>query len=361
MLITIRQRNTYKNLFIDDVKATVSEIKEAIAKEMDIPANEQRLVLKGRILSDLSMVIRAEKMDNCAIHLVRIAKPQTTDNKTDATNLAKITKDGQTKPFMNPADIEEIPGVLNKLNEMMSSANGTEMATELFNNPGMLDTLEQAGNVARKYLSDNPTLMSEVFVNEKFQTAICDQMRELMNPVGEHKSDLQDFVKIFADSYNIDSEQLTAGIKEHGLATNSMTDFINEAGLLDKLPDLIGDALVGPAAQAPGSASNPAGDIVRELVTAPGLGLCLKQMIDSLADGTLLNQGGLTKSAELDDSSDSPCRDQDTELEVPCDIDEMHLDVLCDLGFVDREANIEVLRRHKNDVDGAIHELLNRK
>ena len=74
--ITIKLSNgTTQSVSVADLAVSVAEIKAAAADDIGIPANEQRLVFKGKILKDDQVASAAGLCDGCAVHVVRSAKP----------------------------------------------------------------------------------------------------------------------------------------------------------------------------------------------------------------------------------------------------------------------------------------------
>lgn len=353
MLITIRQRNTYKNVYINARKTTVANLKNMIAQELEVPVDEQRLVLKGRILSDPSLVLKAEEVEGVTIRLVQTNKPaaspsapnNTGSSDTSAANPSSTMNNANDSPLrMFGNDLNEIPNVFSNLNAVLSNGSGSASA-KLFNDPYMANTLQQAGNLARNYLN-NPSITSEDS-NDMVQTII----RDFINPPeGENQKtqELQDLVQSFC---NMEADSV-AGV----------ANFLNESGLMEKLPNLIEESVNITAGVAESEGIYPE-NVARELFTSPNIHRALQGMINTLGDdatpfffnGKEVDEG--SDDSESETSSSEPAEPVINE-EVPDDVDENQLDVLCDLGFSNRQKNIAMLRKHDGDVDGVIHELL---
>jgi len=323
-----------------------------IAQELEVPVDEQRLVLKGRILSDPSLVLKAEEVEGATIRLVQTNKPVASSTSTSTPNntgssdtsaakpsaTTNIAKDSPLQIFGN--DLNEIPNVLGNLNAALS--NGT--AAKLFNDPEMASTLEQAGNLARNYLNNSS-------FSGEFNTDIIQTIRDFINPPEGESSkgqELQDLVKSFV---NMEADSV-----------NGITTFLNESGIMDKLPHLIEESMNISAGVAESDGISP-DNVVRELFTSPNINRALQGMLNSLGDDAAPY---FFNGKEVDECSDSEY-ETSTESsepviheEVPEDVDENQLDVLCDLGFSDRQKNIDMLREHDGDVDSVIHELLNK-
>ncbi|KAI0978255.1 hypothetical protein GJ496_000700 [Pomphorhynchus laevis] len=60
---------------------SIAQFKQQIARSLDVPVDQQRLIFRGKMLSD-ETILKADEMDRKVVHLVTRPPPSTTDSST---------------------------------------------------------------------------------------------------------------------------------------------------------------------------------------------------------------------------------------------------------------------------------------
>ncbi|OMO55713.1 hypothetical protein CCACVL1_27066 [Corchorus capsularis] len=92
--VNIRCSNGSKFSVQINLDSTVHSFKELLARNCDIPANQQRLIYKGRILKDDQTLLSYGLEADHTVHLVRGFAPSPSPATTNATNAAGLTGPG---------------------------------------------------------------------------------------------------------------------------------------------------------------------------------------------------------------------------------------------------------------------------
>ena len=100
---------------------TVKVLKERIEKETSIPVNEQKLIYRGRMLTNDKTLSESSLEDHCAIFLVK-QKPKENEPVTE-------TNTEPTPEPSNQTNGNGIPNVMNPLLETINSAIGSLVNT----------------------------------------------------------------------------------------------------------------------------------------------------------------------------------------------------------------------------------------
>jgi len=171
----IRCANGSKFTVQTDLGATVGGFKEVVAGSCDVPAPQQRLIYKGRILKDEQTLESYGVETDHTIHLVRgVAPPAASSAPAAASSLASSTP--SSVPAGGLGDL--FPGV---------GAPGSGRSSGIFG-PGFPE-LEQV----EQHLSQNPNLMREIMNMPAMQNLMNNpdlirnmimsnpQMREIMD------------------------------------------------------------------------------------------------------------------------------------------------------------------------------------
>jgi ubiquilin len=112
MSLTVKLSNgSTKQVPVNDFSVSVGKLKEVIADAVEIPAGEQRVVYKGKILKDDQVAAQCGLADGCAVHVVRsaaaapsasVAAPPPTTVAQPAPQVQQPATTSATAPAPNP-------------------------------------------------------------------------------------------------------------------------------------------------------------------------------------------------------------------------------------------------------------------
>ncbi|KAL0483356.1 ubiquilin [Acrasis kona] len=164
--------------------ATVAEFKEVIAKSSNVPAEQQRLIYRGRVLKDPKTLKESDVQEGYAIHLVKGARPagSTSDqpaSSTTTTNPSSTSNPSPSNPTTTTAPPSSDASSNNPFNMFGSGAAGfggglgglgdptmgmnPEQMEQMMNNP-MVQNMLSNPEVVRQMMMSNPQ-MREVMQN----------------------------------------------------------------------------------------------------------------------------------------------------------------------------------------------------
>ncbi|TVU31857.1 hypothetical protein EJB05_23559 [Eragrostis curvula] len=169
----IRCANGSKFTVQADLGATVGAFKEVVAGSCDVPAPQQRLIYKGRILKDEQTLESYGVETDHTIHLVRgVAQPA-------ASVTPAAASPASTTPSSGPAGMGSLPGLgaprSGRSSGIFGSAGFPELEQveqQLSQNPNLMR--EIMNMPAMQNLMNNPDLIRNMIMNNP-------QLRELMD------------------------------------------------------------------------------------------------------------------------------------------------------------------------------------
>ncbi|KAG5366554.1 Ubiquitin domain-containing protein [Yarrowia sp. B02] len=312
----------------------VSKVKEQMAKELDIPADRQRLIYSGRVLKDGETVGSYNIKEGHSVHLVKGAAPQGSTPAASATSttpaasnpastgipnniasgagagnpLAALTGAQFAGHGINPQmfgdQFGQPPSEEDFIN-MMRQPGYRESVEAMLNNPQMLDMM----------INSNPQLAA--MGPQARQMLQSDQMRQMMtNP------------------------DVMQGMMQIQRAMN---------------PETAGSAFPAPGA-APAGATDAAGGANAAAGAtggaAPGANAnSMANLMQMMGGGGFGGFGGNAFGAPA-----APAEPEDTR--PPEERYESQLRQLNELGFYEFDRNVRALRRSGGNVQGAIEALL---
>ncbi|KAG2241072.1 hypothetical protein Bca52824_090359 [Brassica carinata] len=130
--VNVRCSNGSKFIVRTSLESTVESFKALVAQNCEVPANQQRLIYKGRILKDDQTLLSYGLQADHSLHMVRVSPPSTPPPRT------------QTTAPMNP----------NMVRDMMK----TPAIQNVMNNPELMRNLIMSNPQMRELVDRNPEL-----------------------------------------------------------------------------------------------------------------------------------------------------------------------------------------------------------
>lgn len=185
--VNIKCSNADKATIKVERNATVLDMKELIAGSLSVPAAQQRLIYKGRVLKDDLTVEHYDIQDSHTVHMVKGAAPASssasstsTANVTSApTNVAPVT------PFQsNPVSGAGVPNMASLFGNPLGGGGQdiNRMQEQLMQNPEMMQQIMNSPMM--DHMMNNPDLMRNMMVNNPQMQAMMDanpQIRHMLN------------------------------------------------------------------------------------------------------------------------------------------------------------------------------------
>lgn len=190
--INIKCSNADKASVKIEKSATIAELKERIATELNVPAAQQRLIYKGRVLKDELSVEHYDIQDTHTVHMVRgggaaAAAAATTSVNTAATSntntstttqpLAANTIPNPTNPFANP-----LMGMGMGMGAGAGGNNFGRMQQQLMQNPEIMQQIMNSPMMDN--LLNNPDMLRNMMLNNPQMQAMLDanpHVRHILN------------------------------------------------------------------------------------------------------------------------------------------------------------------------------------
>ncbi|ESL10562.1 ubiquitin-like protein [Trypanosoma rangeli SC58] len=162
MSVTIKLSNgTQKIVEVPDLNISVSRFKEISSCVTNIPADEQRVVLRGRVLKDADILSEMGMEHGQAVHIVRGQKTTTPQVPPPSTQQSASVQDTQTN-----IGAQARPGAVNPYAAL--AANSPAIGGFTMNNPGN----------ANAGMPFSPEFLSTVLQNPAFMQYMETVMRD---------------------------------------------------------------------------------------------------------------------------------------------------------------------------------------
>ncbi|KAF3321124.1 ubiquitin domain-containing protein DSK2a-like isoform X2 [Carex littledalei] len=182
--VHIRCSNGNKFSVQTELDATVRAFKTTVATSCDVPAEQQRLIYKGRILKDEQTLSSYGVEADHTIHLVRASPPMTSPNTTTTASqgAAAQAPNSGSSPAAGTGGFL-FPGLgLNSQGSNNSGLFGSlpdldMMQQQLSQNPGMMRDI--MNTPAIQSLMNNPDLMRNIIMNNPQMRDIIDRNPDL--------------------------------------------------------------------------------------------------------------------------------------------------------------------------------------
>jgi ubiquilin len=179
LTLTIKCSNADKATLIIANNATVLELKEKIAEELNVPATQQRLIYKGRVLKDDLTLEHYEVQDGHTVHMVKGASASSGATASTATPVAAPQAEpiaaptSQVNPFAmaaNPFATGGMPDV-NRMQELLM--RNPEVMQQIMNSP-MMDNLLNNPDLLRNTMLSNPQMQAMLDANPQVRHMLND-------------------------------------------------------------------------------------------------------------------------------------------------------------------------------------------
>nr|CAD1844713.1 unnamed protein product [Ananas comosus var. bracteatus] len=179
--VHIRCSNGSKFSVQVDLEATVGAFKGVVAGSCDVPAEQQRLIYKGRILKDDQTLASYGVESDHTIHLVRGAAPSSTPAPTTTTNQGASRTPNSSPPGGGGGSL--FPGLGGMSGTGASGLFGSgfpdleQMQQQLTQNPNMMREIMNTPII--QSLLNNPDIMRNIIMNNPQMREIIDRNPDL--------------------------------------------------------------------------------------------------------------------------------------------------------------------------------------
>eukprot|EP01038_Epipyxis_sp_PR26KG_P007254 gene7254-9890_t len=180
--LTIKLSNADKATVIVARDATVLDLKEAIALTLSVPATQQRLIFKGRVLKDeLTMDHYGIENEN-TVHMVKGSASGSSSTPSSGSNSTTTQPTfSAPPPNRNPSAIPPSPfGLFGDMGGGMPDVS--RMQDQLMRNPEMMQQIMNSPMMEN--LLNNPDLMRNMMLNNPQMQSMLDsnpQIRHILN------------------------------------------------------------------------------------------------------------------------------------------------------------------------------------
>eukprot|EP00262_Sarcandra_glabra_P021397 TRINITY_DN903_c0_g2_i1.p1 TRINITY_DN903_c0_g2~~TRINITY_DN903_c0_g2_i1.p1 ORF type:complete len:538 (+),score=90.90 TRINITY_DN903_c0_g2_i1:224-1837(+) len=185
--VNVRCSNGSKFSVRTSLESTVGSFKSVVADNCDIPADQQRLIYKGRILKDDQTLESYGLQGDHTVHLVRGAAPTASSNTSSAANIgAPNTAPGVTRGVGSNESGSFGGSLFPGLGINGLGSNGTsglfgtefeQVQQQLTQNPNMMR--EIMNMPVMQNLMNNPDLMRNLIMNNPHMREIIDRNPDL--------------------------------------------------------------------------------------------------------------------------------------------------------------------------------------
>lgn len=190
LTLTIKCSNADKATVVIESTATVFDLKQKIAEQLSVPATQQRLIYKGRVLKDESTLENYDIQNEHTVHMVKGAAPAGSTPTPAPTNTASSFASPQANAFGAPPAF----GAPQQQNNPMGMFGGlppmgpggmpdmSRMQEQLMRNPEMMRQVMSSPMMEN--LLNNPDMLRNMMMSNPQMQAMMDanpQMRHVLN------------------------------------------------------------------------------------------------------------------------------------------------------------------------------------
>lgn len=194
--INIKCSNSDKAEIHIELSATVLQLKGKVAEALSVPAAQQRLIYKGRVLKDELTLESYEVQDGHTVHMVKGAAAAAATNSSAGRSTAsaapipppntspspQTNNNAFPNPFVNP--FGGAAGGMGGMNPMMGMGfpDMNRIQEQLMRNPEMMQQIMNSPMMDD--LMNNPEIMRNMMVNNPQMQALLDanpQIRHILN------------------------------------------------------------------------------------------------------------------------------------------------------------------------------------
>jgi ubiquilin len=188
LTLTIKCSNADKATVVIESTATVLDLKNKISEQLSVPATQQRLIYKGRVLKDESTLENYDIQNEHTVHMVKGA------GAAGASPAPAAAPAPAPSPFAAPAAANPYQQPANPLGNMFGGPAGgmpfgpggmpdmNRMQEQLMRNPEMMRQVMNSPMMEN--LLNNPDMMRNMMMNNPQMQAMLDanpQMRHVLN------------------------------------------------------------------------------------------------------------------------------------------------------------------------------------
>jgi len=193
--INIKTTNSSNTPLSIETSATVLELKQKVAEVLEVPAANQRLIYKGKVLKDDLTLESYEVQDGHTVHMVKGAvagaTPASARPAAAAAPAAPAAAEPagmpgaanpMANPFANPFGGGGGMGAMGGFGGMGVGGDINRMQQQLMENPEMMSSLMNSPMMQN--MMNNPDIMRNMMLNNPQMQAILDanpQMRHVLN------------------------------------------------------------------------------------------------------------------------------------------------------------------------------------
>ena len=188
--LTIRLSNADKANVEIDKSSTVLELKEKINTVLNVPAAQQRLIHKGKVLKDDITLEHYGVEDEHTVHMVKGSVPAT--SSSTSTSNSNVTPSSTNNPSQTQTQTQANPlansmganaGLMNAM--MMNPNMATDpqaMQQQLMQNPELMSSLMNSPMMEN--MMNNPDMMRNMMLNNPQMQSMMDanpHIRQVLN------------------------------------------------------------------------------------------------------------------------------------------------------------------------------------
>jgi len=374
--------------------STVLQLKEQLAKEMDVSVERQRLIYSGKILKDGDTLETYKIKDGHTIHLVKGAAkhssstgPSSTNSETQQKTTGEVPRNltagqnafdplaGLTSAryagYNIPLPTLEDMGLNSdgqqmfdeqQLERMMENPAFQESMRNMLSDPQMIDYMTQQspslramGPMAREMLQSD--YVRNMLTNPQMLRSMLQMQRMMNGASGNAGARNASGFPAPGNASGSNSTTANAGASQTSTNNNSSANTASAAGASTSTSNTTNTAnpalnpfaaLFGAANGATNSASNPASTASGDNANNQGV------PSNPFSNPDMWNLlGAMTRGSNQ--ATQAPPVDN----RPPEEVYQTQLRHLNDMGFFDFDKNVKALRRSGGSVQGAIEELLN--
>lgn len=197
LTLTIKCSNADKATVVIESTATVLDLKQKIAEQLSVPATQQRLIYKGRVLKDESTLENYDIQNEHTVHMVKGAAPAGSTPAAAAPASSSYASPQQSAFAAPPAfgapqqganpmgmfgqmppvgpggmpDMSRMQEQLMRNPEMMRQVMSSPMMENLLNNPDMLRNMMMSNPQMQAMMDANPQMRH--ILNDPSVSRLC--------------------------------------------------------------------------------------------------------------------------------------------------------------------------------------------
>lgn len=187
--LTIKCSNADKTNIKIELSATVLDLKVKISEVLSVPASQQRLIYKGRVLKDDSTLENYDIQDEHTVHMVKGSAPSTVNQPASSSSVSSsagnmsYSAPPPSSQSANPmANMFGAGGLGGTIGTGGAAPDMSRMHEQLMRNPEMMQQIMNSPMMEN--LLNNPDMIRNMMVNNPQMQQMLDanpQMRHILN------------------------------------------------------------------------------------------------------------------------------------------------------------------------------------